>query len=68
MGIEAETVNPARKPTYTETAPNSAPKIAPRITARQVNSCKTLDSSTYGRNSAGGAVELHDLLAKILPH
>jgi hypothetical protein len=46
IGIEAETVNPARSPTYTDTAPNSAPKIAPRITARQVNSLMVLDSST----------------------
>ena len=38
MGIEAETVRPARKPTYTVTAPKSSPKRAPRITARMVNS------------------------------
>ncbi len=38
MGIEAETVSPARKPTYTVTAPKSSPKSAPRITARMVNS------------------------------
>src|ERR1700733_15191158 len=46
IGIDAETVSPARSPTYTETAPNSAPKIAPRITARQLNSLRVLDSST----------------------
>ena len=46
MGIDAETVSPARRPTYTDTAPNSAPKIAPRITARQLNSVITVDSST----------------------
>ena len=46
MGIDAETVSPARNPTYTETAPNSAPKIAPRITARQLNSVIVLDAST----------------------
>ena len=46
MGIDAETVSPARNPTYTETAPNSAPKIAPRITARQLNSVSVLDAST----------------------
>jgi hypothetical protein len=64
IGIDAETVSPARRPTYTDTAPNSAPKIAPRITARQLNSVIVLDASTYGRNSAGGAVELHGLSAK----
>ena len=64
IGIDAETVSPARRPTYTDTAPNSAPKIAPRITARQLNSVIVLDASTYGRNSAGGAVELQGLVAK----
>jgi hypothetical protein len=38
MGMEAETVSPARKPTYTLTAPKSRPKSAPRMTARIVNS------------------------------
>ena len=46
IGIDAETVSPARSPTYTDTAPNSAPKIAPRITARQLNSVIVLDAST----------------------
>ena len=46
IGIDAETVSPARNPTYTDTAPNSAPKIAPRITARQLNSVIVLDAST----------------------
>src|ERR1700722_4983846 len=64
IGIDAETVRPARSPTYTDTAPNSAPKIAPRITARQLNSVIVLEASTYGRNSAGGAVELQGLVAK----
>src|ERR1700733_8903854 len=38
IGIDADSVRPARSPTYGDTAPNNAPKIAPRITARQVNS------------------------------
>ncbi len=46
MGIDAETVRPARSPTYTDTAPNKMPKIEPRITARQLNSVIVLDAST----------------------
>ena len=38
IGMEAETVSPARKPTYTVIAPNSKPNSAPRMTARTVNS------------------------------
>ena len=58
MGIEALTVKPARRPTYTVTAPNRIPKIAPKTTARTVNSGTLSFSATYGRNSPGGAVEL----------
>src|SRR5216684_6707517 len=64
IGMEAETVSPARNPTYTETAPNRIPKSDPRSTARQLNSVIALDASTYGRNSAGGAVELQGFSAK----
>src|SRR4029077_1707551 len=46
IGIEAETVSPARNPTYTETAPNKMPNNEPRITARQLNSVMALDAST----------------------
>ncbi len=46
IGIDAETVSPARSPTYTDTAPNSTPKIAPKMTARQLNSVRVLDAST----------------------
>ena len=46
MGIDAETVNPARNPTYTETAPNSSPKIPPSTTARNVNSLMFCDAGT----------------------
>src|SRR5712692_2169771 len=58
MGIEAETVSPARRPTYTVIAPKSKPKSAPRITARMVNSFRLSSADTYVRNSPGGAVEL----------
>jgi len=46
MGMEAETVRPARSPTYTDTAPNKTPKIAPRKTARKLNSVRLVDAST----------------------
>src|SRR6266404_1821384 len=59
MGIEAETVRPARSPTYTVTAPKSKPKRAPSITARIVKSASVCSGGMYGRNSPGGAVELH---------
>src|SRR5713101_9136151 len=59
MGIEAETVSPARKPTYTVTAPKSNPKSAPRIRARMVNFFGLSSADMYVRNSPGGAVELH---------
>src|SRR5712691_591179 len=58
IGIEAETVSPARSPTYTDTAPNSNPKSAPRMTARTENSVGRSDAGMYVRNSPGGAVEL----------
>src|SRR3984957_3731984 len=58
MGIDAETVSPARNPTYTETAPNKTPNSAPRTIARRLNSATLSSASTYGRNSPGGAVEL----------
>ena len=46
MGIEADTVSPARNPTYTETAPNSTPKSDPNITARRLNSATLSPAST----------------------
>ena len=58
MGIEAETVRPARRPTYTVTAPNNNPNRAPRMTARIENSLGLSDAGMYVRNSPGGAVEL----------
>src|ERR1700690_2608731 len=65
MGIEAETVSPARSPTYTETAPNRMPNSAPRITARRVNSLGLSSGPTNGLNSPGGAGELQNFVA---PH
>src|SRR5207249_181285 len=59
IGMEAETVSPARNPTYTLTAPNSRPNSAPRTTARTVNSIRLSSVEMYVRNSPGGAVELH---------
>src|SRR5450432_2112483 len=40
-------------------APNKRPNSAPRIIARSVNSLIFLSLGTNGRNSPGGAVELH---------
>src|ERR1700682_4458142 len=40
-------------------APNKSPKRAPRMTARSVNSLRVSSFGTNGRNSPGGAVELH---------
>jgi beta-galactosidase len=59
MGIDADTVRPARRPTYTVTAPKIMPKIAPKSTALNVNSGTFADSGMYGRNSPRGAVEFH---------
>src|SRR5262249_35586977 len=38
IGIDAETVSPARNPTYTVTAPNSSPNNEPSTTTRIANS------------------------------
>ena len=38
MGIDADTVSPARSPTYTVTAPNSTPNSIPNTTVFTVNS------------------------------
>src|ERR1700730_1863936 len=59
IGIDADTLSPARTPTYTVTAPNSKPNSAPRTTARTVNSLSVSSADTKVRNSPGGAVELH---------
>src|ERR1700693_544628 len=40
-------------------APKSRPNSAPRITARSVNSLMVSSVEINGRNSPGGAVELH---------
>ncbi len=48
IGIDAATVSPARKPTYTVTAPNRIPNNPPNIMARAVNSGLTSSADTYG--------------------
>jgi hypothetical protein len=48
MGMEAATVNPARKPTYTVTAPKTSPKMQPSMIALAVNSGRTSSAGTYG--------------------
>src|SRR5580704_6076942 len=67
MGIDAETVSPARSPTYTVTAPKNNPARIPSRMARSVNSGRFCSAGTYGRNSSAGAVELHGLLATAHP-
>src|SRR5579862_5728248 len=68
IAIDADTVNPARNPTYTVTAPNNNPNNAPSTTARKVNSASDSSAGTYGLNSPGGAVELQALFAIAKPH
>jgi hypothetical protein len=48
IGIEAATVSPARKPTYTVTAPKMIPKIDPSKMARKVSSGGFSDGETKG--------------------
>jgi hypothetical protein len=48
MGMEAATVRPARRPTYTVTAPKTMPKIEPRKRARKVNSRRFSLGETKG--------------------
>ena len=48
IGIDAETVSPARSPTYTVTAPNSSPNSPPSSTARNENSVRRCAAGTYG--------------------
>ncbi len=48
MGMLAATVNPARSPTYTVTAPKTTPKNAPRMSALAVNSGRDSVAGTNG--------------------
>jgi hypothetical protein len=48
MGMEAATVRPARRPTYTVTAPKITPKTEPRKRARKVNSGRFSPGGTNG--------------------
>src|SRR6185503_9479145 len=55
IGMEAATVSPARRPTYTVTAPKMMPKIDPSTSARTVNSGGCWSGGTNDWNSAKGA-------------
>src|SRR5271156_369487 len=68
MGIEAETVSPARNPTYTVTAPNSTPNSIPKTIVFSVNSASDCSGPTYGRKSLPVAVGLQDFDATRHPH
>ena len=46
MGIEAETVSPARRPTYTVTAPKNRPARMPTKMARKENSGRMVSGAT----------------------
>jgi hypothetical protein len=48
IGIDAETVNPARRPRYTVDAPKITPKITPMMIAFAVNSAGDWEAGTYG--------------------
>src|SRR5208282_1523246 len=65
IGIDADTVSPARNPTYTVTAPNNTPNSIPNITVFAVNSASDCSAPTYGRNSPAFAVGLHDFDATL---
>jgi hypothetical protein len=52
IGIEAATVSPAFRPTYTVTAPKMMPKRDPSSRARKVNSGRFSEGETKGSNSA----------------
>src|SRR6185312_3756107 len=57
MGMLAATVSPARRPTYTVTAPKRMPNRPPRISARAVSSGRVSVAGTNGLNAGfGGAV------------
>jgi hypothetical protein len=51
IGIEAATVSPAFRPTYTVTAPKMMPKSDPSRSARKVNSGRFSSGETKGSNS-----------------
>src|ERR1700734_2944870 len=48
IGMDAATVRPARRPTYTVTAPKRTPKIAPRMSARAESSGRVSVVETKG--------------------
>src|SRR4051812_21523612 len=58
MGIDAATVSPARRPTYTVTAPNKTPKMPPRTSARAESSGRVSVVGTKGLNVGLGGVDV----------
>ena len=61
IGMDADTVSPARSARYTVDAPKITPRIAPRMMARTVNSGMIVLSDTNGWNgllSAGALMAL----------
>src|ERR1700712_4817477 len=56
IGIDAATVRPAFKPTYTVTAPKRMPNSAPMKTARKVISGRVSCEGTKGRKAGDGVL------------
>ncbi len=51
MGMDAATVSPARRPTYTVTAPKMIPKMPPKKSERKVSSWGFSVGEMYGLNA-----------------
>src|ERR1700722_13926377 len=58
IGIDAATVSPARRPTYTVTAPQRTPKREPRISARAVSAGRDSVAGTNGLKLIGAAMSV----------
>jgi hypothetical protein len=56
IGMLAATVKPARRPTYTVTAPKITPKIEPSSRARIDNSLRSSFAGTNGRKVVCSAI------------
>ncbi len=55
IGIDAETVRPARSPRYTVDAPKMRPNSTPRTIALAVNSATDCSAATNGLNPRGAS-------------
>src|SRR5215469_13865715 len=66
IGMLAATVRPARRPTYTVTAPKMIPKIAPRISARAESSLGLSSADTKGLKVVVDVAIRENLLANKL--